>query len=169
MKLGLICYCSISLPVLKTTLGKQKAWLQRQPSIDFSAKFKISGLPWWYSRLESACQYREHGFDSWSGKIPHAMGQISPEPQLLKPEGPSASTREAKAMRSLCTTTREQSLLVATREKSEQQQRLPTDKKKISKSVIKRHTEYQTSFLLCFISQPFPLSGQYLSCSMHKR
>ena len=26
---------------------------------------------------ESACVSRGHGFDSWSGKIPHAMEQLS--------------------------------------------------------------------------------------------
>ena len=35
------------------------------------------GLPWWSSGWEPACQYRGHGFDSWSGKIPHAAGQLS--------------------------------------------------------------------------------------------
>ncbi|KAJ8787545.1 hypothetical protein J1605_022860, partial [Eschrichtius robustus] len=36
------------------------------------------GLPWWRSGWESACQCREHGFDPWSGKIPHAAEQLSP-------------------------------------------------------------------------------------------
>ena len=26
---------------------------------------------------ESACQCREHGFESWSGRIPHATEQLS--------------------------------------------------------------------------------------------
>ena len=30
------------------------------------------GLPWWLRGKESACQHRRHGFDPWSGKIPHA-------------------------------------------------------------------------------------------------
>ena len=30
------------------------------------------GLPWWRSGWESACQCRGHGFEPWSGKIPHA-------------------------------------------------------------------------------------------------
>ena len=29
------------------------------------------------SSKESACQCRRHGFDPWSGKIPHAAGQLS--------------------------------------------------------------------------------------------
>ena len=32
----------------------------------------VPGLPWWLSDKESACQCRRCGFDSWSGKIPHA-------------------------------------------------------------------------------------------------
>ena len=37
-----------------------------------------SGLPWWRSGWESACQCRGHGFEPWSGKIPHAAGQLGP-------------------------------------------------------------------------------------------
>ena len=29
-----------------------------------------SGLPWWLSGKEFACQCRRHGFDPWVGKIP---------------------------------------------------------------------------------------------------
>ncbi|KAJ8778854.1 hypothetical protein J1605_013088 [Eschrichtius robustus] len=35
------------------------------------------GLPWWRSSWESTCQCRRHGFDPWSGKIPHAVEQVS--------------------------------------------------------------------------------------------
>ena len=51
---------------------------------------KKEGLSWWLSGKEFPCQCRRHGFDSWSGRIPHASEQLSlcsraPEPQLLKP------------------------------------------------------------------------------------
>ena len=36
------------------------------------------GLPWWPSGQESACQCRGHGFQPWSGKIPHAAEPLSP-------------------------------------------------------------------------------------------
>ena len=44
----------------------------------------------WLSGKEFPCQCRRHGFDPWSGRIPHAPEQLSlcsraPEPQLLKP------------------------------------------------------------------------------------
>ena len=62
-----------------------------------------------------------HGFNSWSRKIPHATGQLSPgaqtaklgsrvrEPQLLSPQAPTTEalgleTREATATTSLSTT-----------------------------------------------------------------
>ena len=35
-------------------------------------------VPWWLSGKESICQCRRHGFDTWSGKIPHAAEQLSP-------------------------------------------------------------------------------------------
>ena len=48
------------------------------------------GLPWWFSGKESAWQCRRHGFQSWSGKIPHAGEQLSScttttEPVLREP------------------------------------------------------------------------------------
>ena len=41
-------------------------------------KNRILGLPWWRSGRESACQCRGHGFEPWSGKIPHAAEQLGP-------------------------------------------------------------------------------------------
>ena len=53
-------------------------------------KIKWLGLPWWCSGWESACQCRGHGFEPWSGKIPHAAEQLGPwttitEPARLEP------------------------------------------------------------------------------------
>ena len=42
-------------------------------------------LPWWLSGKESACQCRRHRFDPWSGKIPHAVEQISPCTTTIEP------------------------------------------------------------------------------------
>ena len=48
------------------------------------------GLPWWRSGWESACQCRAHGFEPWSGRIPHAAERLGPwatiaEPARLEP------------------------------------------------------------------------------------
>ena len=48
------------------------------------------GLPWWRIGWESACHCRRHGFEPWSGKIPHAAEQLGPwatttEPARLEP------------------------------------------------------------------------------------
>ena len=56
----------------------------------FSIKNIYPGLPWWRSGWESACQCRGHGFEPWSGKIPHAADQLGPwatiaEPARLEP------------------------------------------------------------------------------------
>ena len=53
-------------------------------------KKKLQGLPWWRSGWESACQCRGHGFEPWSGKIPHATEQLGlwatiAEPARLEP------------------------------------------------------------------------------------
>ena len=50
----------------------------------------LRGLPCWRSGWESACQFRWHGFEPWSGKIPHAAEQLGPwatttEPARLEP------------------------------------------------------------------------------------
>ena len=50
------------------------------------------GHPWWCSGLKCTCQCRRHGFNLWSGKIPHAMERLSPrttaEPVLPQQEKP---------------------------------------------------------------------------------
>ena len=107
--------------------------------------FKIGlGLPWWLSGKVSACQCRKHGFNPWPGKIPHALGQLSPcttttEPVLWSPAVTTAealppytpcSTREASTKRSLHIITREWPLFVATREKPAKQWRPSTVKNK---------------------------------------
>ena len=64
------------------------------------------GLPRWLSGKESTCQYRKLEFDPWFGRIPHALGQLSPcttttEPVLYSQElqlpGSHATTTEALA------------------------------------------------------------------------
>ena len=43
------------------------------------------GLPWWRSGWESACQCRGHGFEPWSGRIPHAAEQLGPWATITEP------------------------------------------------------------------------------------
>ena len=45
--------------------------------VEASLKIGYVGLPWWSSDWESSCQFREHGFHPWSGKIPRAAEQLS--------------------------------------------------------------------------------------------
>ena len=54
----------------------------------FCPKRNSSGLPWWPSGEESACQCRRHGYYPWSGKTicPHAAGQLSPWASTTEPE-----------------------------------------------------------------------------------
>ena len=68
-------------------LWKSKHWVT-SPSITPTAgpitrenenqKVTGWGLPWWRSGWESACRCRGHGFEPWSGKIPHAAEQLGP-------------------------------------------------------------------------------------------
>ena len=50
-----------------------------------ASKVKCSGLPWWRSGWESACQCRGHGFEPWSGKMPHATEQLGPWAAITDP------------------------------------------------------------------------------------
>ena len=52
---------------------------------DSFIKIFYLGLPWWRSGWESACQCRAHGFEPWSGKIPHAAEQLSPWATITEP------------------------------------------------------------------------------------
>ena len=70
--------------------GIKEVFKQGNDKIKFAFKNMSGGLPWWRSGWESACQCRGHGFEPWSGKIPHAAEQLGPwatttEPARLEP------------------------------------------------------------------------------------
>ena len=46
---------------------------------------RLQGLPWWRSGWESACYCRGHGFEPWSGRIPHATEQLGPWATITEP------------------------------------------------------------------------------------
>ena len=79
---------------LRTVLSMGKCWLAEKCHLNLTTFYrmwlKLSGLPWWRSGWESACQCRGHGFEPWSGKIPHAAERLGPwatitEPARLEP------------------------------------------------------------------------------------
>ena len=103
--------CVFLLSVNSTMLeGRLK---KIQTFIILNNTFNI-GLPWWRSGWESACQCRGHGFEPWSGKIPHAAEQLAPWVTITEPAchnywSPCASslcspTGDTTAMRGLCIT-----------------------------------------------------------------
>ena len=80
---------------------------------NFSLQDLTWGFPSWSSGKESACQCRRHKFNPQSGDamehaVEHATEQLSPSAKTTEPMLLSlgATTREATAMRSLCTATR---------------------------------------------------------------
>ena len=96
------------------------------------AHFKIGllGLPWWRSGWESACQCRGHGFEPWSGKIPHAAEQLGPWATTTEPARWSlcSATGEAAIVRAPCTTMKSDPLLPQL-EKARAQKRRPNTTK----------------------------------------
>ena len=76
----------------------------RRPKRTIKKPFR--GLPWWCSGWESACQCRGHGFEPWSGKIPHATEQLSlcattTEPVLWSPWATTTEAREPQLLKSM--------------------------------------------------------------------
>ena len=122
---------------LENTRKKQSKFKNTITEIKNNLKM---GLPWWLSDKESTCQCSWHGFDPSSGNILHATEQLSPcpmtiEPVLWSPRAASTEpmccsyssrwalapwslcyTREATAVRSPHTATREQHPLTPTRQ-----------------------------------------------------
>ena len=74
----------------KESVAKYKAFYLNKESKP------IAGLPWWLNGKESACQCRRHGFDPWSGKIPHTSEELSPCATTTEPVlwSPGAATAE---------------------------------------------------------------------------
>ena len=73
---------------------------QYMPSPTKFHKF-TAGLPWWLSGRETTCQRRRHGFDPWSRKTPHTVGQLSLGATTTEPvlQNPGAATTEPTAPR----------------------------------------------------------------------
>ena len=82
-----------SYPHLWTTAAQSKFCLLITHCVVTSMwhlRISSSGLPWWRSGWESACQCRGHGFEPWSGRISHAAERLGPwatiaEPARLEP------------------------------------------------------------------------------------
>ena len=102
-----------------TSTAHVACWLKRQ----------TSGLPWWLSGKESACQRRGLGFHPWPRKMPRAKEQPSLLSTTTEPichnywipcalELMLCNEREAATMRSRRRATREEPPLVTAREKA---------------------------------------------------
>ena len=71
---------TLSIPTFALS-GSQKKKKERKGK----KKIYWRGLPWWLCGKESACQCRRRGFDLWSEKMPHAIGQLSPSTTAVEP------------------------------------------------------------------------------------
>ena len=122
---------SLLLASIVPTLSRYLTFMCQIPTQSFPGGSVVK-------KKKSVCQCRRHGFELWSGKIPHAAEQlslsaISIEPVLQRAglatteahalKSLYSTKREATTKRRLLTTTRKQSLLTTTREKPKLQQR----------------------------------------------
>ena len=70
-------FCPWDFPGKNTGVGCQ-------PLISTTFQNVYIGLPWLLSGKESGCQCDGHEFEPWSGKIPHALGQLNHCPTLQR-------------------------------------------------------------------------------------
>ena len=81
----------------RKSLHKKQRQVLKARTASMMLRLKARGPPPQSSGRESICQCRGHGFDLCSGKIPHAVDQLSPH----------ATTSETQASYSLCSAKRE--------------------------------------------------------------
>ena len=84
----MLCFINLDL-LIECSLKTGCVWIWTSIS-NLAVKNYFQGLPWWRSGWESACQCRGHGFEPWSGRVPHAAEQLGPwatiaEPARLEP------------------------------------------------------------------------------------
>ena len=91
--------------------GTQKMPVRISLKLAISAsRSEVSGLPWWLSGKESACQRRRHKFDPWSGKIPQAVDQLSLCATTVEPVLYSPGTTTTETLRTGARAPREKPL-----------------------------------------------------------
>ena len=126
-------------------------------------KRSMQGASWWLSGKESTCQCRRHGYNPWSGKIPHGAGQLSPcttttaahvlkglhdstteatrhNYRNLRAKSRYSTTRKATPMRRLCTAMKNSPQSPPLEKVCLEQQRLAQPKNKIDK-VLSPHVQ----------------------------
>ena len=77
LQCDLYCSCSFHTRLWQYHISKKNGNVLQTFPLKISLKRYLAGLPWWCSCWEFTCQCRGHGFDPWSGKIPHAAEQQS--------------------------------------------------------------------------------------------
>ena len=82
--------------ILITIMVADTYWLCTLYTDTKCFKCVSQGLPWWRSGWESACQCRGHGFEPWSGKIPHAVEQLGPWATITEPARPEPVLRNKR-------------------------------------------------------------------------
>ena len=133
--------------------------------------FKISmGLPSWCSGWESACRCRGHGFEPWSGRIPHAAEQLGPCATATEPAPWSlcSTSREATATRSPCTATKSGPRSPQLEKDCTEQQRPNTAKNKINKInkfIKKKNPWYITLEVKWIYVYNWPLNNTGFHCA----
>ena len=98
------------------------------------------GLPWWRSGWESACQCRGHGFEPWSGRIPHAAEQLGPWATITEPVSLEPVLRNKRGRDSERPAHRDEEWppLAATRESPRTETKTQHRNQSINQSILKK-------------------------------
>ena len=83
IKCSVICYSQryMTTYMWRRKTSQHSVWVSKCGFVlFFFSIFLIFNNPWWLSGKKSACQFRRHGFDPWSGRSP---GERQPTPVFL--------------------------------------------------------------------------------------
>ena len=133
----------------------QSMGLQSQTQLSNWATTR-TGLPWWLSGKEYVYQYKRPEFNCWSGKIPHAVGQLSPRTTtILSPRSRAHVQQQEKLSQwEVHTPQLEKTLLAATREDPCSNEDPGQPKLKMNKFFLKKNQRYHLSSIAGVVSVP---------------
>ena len=132
---------------------------------------KLGGLPWWRSGWESACQCRGHGFEPWSGKIPHAAEQLGPWATITEPAGLEPVLRNKRGRDSERPTHRNEEEwppLAATRESPRTEMKTQHSQKQTNKQNKKQKLETIQLSFSGWVVKPTGISTSWILLSKKK-
>ena len=129
----------------------------------------LMGLPWWRSGWESACQCRGHGFEPWSGKIPHAAEQLGPWATTTEPARLAPVLRNQRGHNSERPAHRDEEWppLAATRESPRTETKTQHSNQSINQSIFKKQNKQKKPLCSVFGGTELGHTPSTLKAGLH--